>query len=366
MGQVRSGARHRSASTDGKNIQYRSVSSQFFGVGFLKWSEVYPERTMKPENKVRVLERISPQMREILAFQQAHPQPAVDESDLPAQRRAYSDERRYWNEGGPQPVRSQDIMVPTFCYETKTRIYISQERAQGTLFYLHGGGFVLGNLDTHDRIMRLLAHYTGCTVIGIGYPLSPETKFPQGIEDIVAVCQFYYHHAESYALNMEQIGLAGDSAGAMLALASMLWMRDKNIHCGHVKGLLLWYGLYGLRDSASRRLYGGSWDGLTQEDLAFYETAYLNKVSDRESPYYCLFNNNLSNAIPPCFIATAEYDPLVDDSVALYHVLQEHGQECSYKMYPGTLHAFLHYSRMMDIADEALRDGAQYFRQQLR
>lgn len=320
---------------------------------------------MKPENKVRVLERISPQMSEILAFQKAHPQPVVASNDYSAQRQAYSEERRYWNEGGPQPASGQDICVPTARGETNTRIY-AQAFAPATLFYLHGGGFILGNLDTHDRIMRLLAHYTGCNVIGIDYPLSPEAKFPQAIEDIVAVCQFYSQNAENYALNMSQIGLAGDSAGAMLALASALWMRDKKIQCGEVKGLLLWYGLYGLRDSVSRRLYGGSWDGLTQEDLASYETAYLRDASDCESPYYCLFNNNLRDAVPPCFIVTAEYDPLIDDSVALYQTLKEHSQACSYKMYPGTLHAFLHYSRRMDIADEALRDGAHYFRQQLR
>lgn len=320
---------------------------------------------MKPENKVRVLERISPKMSEILAFQQAHPQPAVVSNDFPAQRQAYDEERRYWNEGGPQPIRCQDITVPTPRGETHTRIYTAQQCSPATLFYLHGGGFILGNLDTHDRIMRLLSDYTGCNVIGIDYPLSPEAKFPQAIEDIVAVCQFYSHHAENFAVNMKQIGLAGDSAGAMLALASALWLRDKHIQCGQVKGLLLWYGLYGLQDSASRRLYGGSWDGLSQEDLAFYETAYLNDASERESPYYCLFNNNLREAVPPCFIATAEFDPLIDDSVALYQTLREHGQDCRYKMYPGTLHAFLHYSRMMDIADEALRDGARYFRQQL-
>lgn len=323
------------------------------------------EGTMNTENKVRVLERISPQMSEILAFQMAQPQPVVAENDYPAQRQAYIEERLYWNEGGPQPVRREEVSVPTSGSEIKTRIYSSQGSAPATLFYLHGGGFILGNLDTHDRIMRLLAHYTGCDVIGIDYPLSPEAKFPQAIEDIVVVCQFYSRHAKRYALNMKQIGLAGDSAGAMLALASALWLRDKHIDCGQVKGLLLWYGLYGLQDSASRRLYGGSWDGLRQEDLASYENAYLCDISDRDSPYYCLFNNNLTDSVPPCFIATAQFDPLIDDSVALYQTLKEHGQACDYKMYPGTLHAFLHYSRSLEIADEALRDGARYFCQQL-
>ena len=69
--------------------------------------------------------------------------------------------------------------------------------------------------------------------------------------------------------------------------------------------------------------------------------------------------------LPPCFIAGAEFDPLIDDSRLLFQTLQAHQQPCQYKMYPGTLHAFLHYSRMMKTADDALREGARYFRAQL-
>jgi acetyl esterase len=76
----------------------------------------------------------------------------------------------------------------------------------GHAFYLHGGGFVLGNLDTHDRIMRLLAHYTQCTVVGIDYTLSPEARFPQAIEEAVAVCQFYAQQADTLNLNMQRFG----------------------------------------------------------------------------------------------------------------------------------------------------------------
>lgn len=320
---------------------------------------------MRAENKARVLERVSAQMRDVLLYQQAHPQPAPAGKDNASQRLAYLQERRFWNENAPQMLRCEDHVVTTAWGDVRTRIFTPQESTPATLFYLHGGGFILGTLETHDRIMRLLAHHSGCSVIGIDYSLSPEAKFPQAIEESVAVCQFYHQHAEQFGLNKHAIGFAGDSAGAMLALASALWIRDKQIACGSVKGLLLWYGLYGLQDSASRRLYGGSWDGLTQEDLAMYESAYLKKASDRESPYYCLFNNNLSEAVPPCFIATAEFDPLIDDSLALCQTLLQHGQPCHYVMYPGTLHAFLHYSRMMAVADDALRDGARYFRQQL-
>ncbi|EHG6428242.1 alpha/beta hydrolase fold domain-containing protein [Salmonella enterica subsp. enterica serovar Infantis] len=110
----------------------------------------------------------------------------------------------------------------------------------------------------------------------------------------------------------------------------------------------------GIRDSIEA-------DGLTREDLDMYEKAYLRNDEDRESPWYCLFNNDLTRDVPPCFIASAEFDPLIDDSRLLHQTLQAHQQPCEYKMYPGTLHAFLHYSRMMTIADDALQDGARFF-----
>src|SRR5699024_7041191 len=157
--------------------------------------------------------------------------------------------------------------------KVETRLYSLKSHSPATLFYLHGGGFILGNLDTHDRIMRLLASYTQCTVIGIAYTLSPEARFPQAIEEIVAACCYFQQQAEDYQINMSRIGFAGDSAGAMLALASALWLRDKQIDCGKVAGVLLWYGLYGLRDSVTRCLLGGVWGGLTKEDLQMYEEA---------------------------------------------------------------------------------------------
>lgn len=320
---------------------------------------------MKPENKVNVLECISQEMRDVLQFQLQNAKPQPANSDYGTIRQSYIDERKYWNSEGPEMVKTQSVKIATKYGETETRIYYSQHKTRATLFYLHGGGFIVGNLDTHDRIMRLLAHYTGCAVIGVDYSLSPEARFPQAIEETVAVCQYFHAQAADYQLNMQQIGFAGDSAGAMLSFATALWLRDRGIDCGRVAGVLLYYGLYGLRDSMTRRLYGGSWDGLTQKDLEEYEQAYLANDRDKESPYYCIFNNDLTRDIPPCFIVGAEFDPLIDDSRTLYQTLREHQQPCHYQMYAGTLHAFLHYSRMMKSADQALRDGADYFCRQL-
>ncbi|WP_369310895.1 acetyl esterase [Providencia rettgeri] len=320
---------------------------------------------MNPNNKINVLDLISPEMKKVINFYAENTSDTPQNTDLFSVRDAYIKDRKYWNEDAPTMHSTLDVSVLTAYGEVLTRIFQPTINTPATLFYLHGGGFILGNLDTHDRIMRLLALYTGCTVIGVDYSLSPEARYPQAIEEISAVYQFYSLNSKKYQIDMTQTGFAGDSAGAMLSLAVALWLRDNCIANKEIKAILLWYGLYGLRDSVSRRLYGCKWDGLEREDLEYYDNAYLGHSGSREAPYYCLFNNDLTYNIPPCFIASAEFDPLLDDSIALFETLKTNQLLCTYKMYSGTLHAFLHYSRMMNIADEAIRDGAQYFKEQL-
>ncbi|KDU70141.1 acetyl esterase [Salmonella enterica subsp. enterica serovar Heidelberg str. RI-11-013312] len=99
-------------------------------------------------------------------------------------------------------MTTRTCAVPTPYGDVTTRLYSPQPTSQATLYYLHGGGFILGNLDTHDRIMRLLARYTGCTVIGIDYSLSPQARYPQAIEETVAVCSYFSQHADEYSLNV--------------------------------------------------------------------------------------------------------------------------------------------------------------------
>ncbi|MCD2527419.1 acetyl esterase [Providencia huaxiensis] len=320
---------------------------------------------MNPKNKINVLDHISPEMQSVMQFYAENPSPSPIDTSYYGMRQAYIEDRKYWNAEAPMMHNIYDIQVPTQYGNILTRLFQPIKSPSATLFYLHGGGFILGNLQTHERIMRLLALYSGSTVIGVDYSLSPEARYPQAIEEISTVYQYYQQNAAQHNINMQQTGFAGDSAGAMLSLASVLWLRDNIIENANIKSVLLWYGLYGLQDSISRQLYGGEWDGLQKEDLENYDNAYLGENGDRSAPYYCLFNNDLTYGIPPCFIASAEFDPLLDDSLALFRTLDTNNMPCEYKMYPGTLHAFLHYSRMMQISDEAIRDGANYFIKQL-
>ena len=321
---------------------------------------------MRPNNRLNVPELVNDDVKRVLNLQNERAQGKVFATDLEGMRRDYVEERQFWNEDAPEMVSVEDVRVPTPYAPVLTRIYKPSSSAPaGTLYYLHGGGFILGNLDTHDRVMRLMAKYTGQNVIGIDYTLSPESKFPQALEEITAVCEYYHAHEAQYGLNTQKIGFAGDSAGAHLSMATSLWIRDHQSNVGAVVGLVLYYGLFGLKDSASRRLLGGAWDGLLPQDLAYYNDMYFASPENEEDPYYCVFNNDLTHALVPSYIVGAEFDPLLDDSRALAQMYQHHGAHCEYVEAKGMIHAFVHFTRFSPLADGYLQKGAHFFTRQL-
>jgi acetyl esterase len=281
--------------------------------------------------------------------------------DLPADpiaaiRAAYAHERRYWNEVPVDNVRrTVDWTVTLAGMPTTVRSYWPAAMVPvQVLVYLHGGGFVLGSLDTHDRIMRLLAKLSGWPVIGLDYALAPEHKFPTQIDQIAdAITQF----PKLVGLRPKQFVFAGDSAGAHLALAATLALRDTG---GQMpSALLLFYGLYGLRDSPSRRLWGGPVDGLDETSLAFFRDAYLPSSDAQHDPRYDLLTANLAN-LPPAFVTACALDPLLDDSRALAGLIAAAGGEAELKVYEGVLHGFLHLSRLVPTATWALEDAARF------
>lgn len=325
---------------------------------------------MPARNKLPVLDRISDQMRAVLdKSAELAPDAYATDVALEQMRAAYGVERRFWNEGGPTMAETIDTTVATAHGQVAVRCHLP--RTGGGLpavVYVHGGGFVLGNLDTHDRIMRALAHESGAAVVGIDYSLSPEAKFPVGIEQVAALARHLLDSGEEYGIDGARLAFAGDSGGASMSLAATLLLRDQ-ADAGEppvpVAALALFYGMYGLRDSASRRLLGGPWDGLTAEDLDYYLGCYLADPADAASPYMDCLGADLGRGVPPTFLVSAELDPLRDDSAALAAMLREHQVICHHEVFDGVLHGFLHNSRMLDAAVVALQHGGAFLRRAL-
>jgi acetyl esterase len=322
-------------------------------------------------NKVDVLGSINPQMRAVIQKSNELVQDAyATDAGFDVMRRNYNEERRFWNEGGPIPYQTINDVLATRHGEVAIRRYVpasaqpvTSAQSLPAILYIHGGGFVLGNLDTHDRIMRILAEQTGAIVVGIDYALAPEARFPIAIEQCADVARHLREHGQSWGIDGNDLSFAGDSGGAMLSLATALYLRDQDKAPFKLRSLLLFYGLFGLKDSPSQRLLGGSWDGLTKEDLQYYYDCYLAKPQDSQSPYFDCLSADLSEGVPPCYIAAATLDPLHDDSTTLAAMLTNHGITSRLEVFDGVLHAFLHNSRMLGEAQTALEHSAAFFRE---
>ncbi|MDN5654792.1 MAG: alpha/beta hydrolase fold domain-containing protein, partial [Kocuria sp.] len=253
-----------------------------------------------------IVEAMTDQMRTVLSIQasrasacaQAGRQAAEtvtgqEAAELERMRAEYRAERSCWNEDGPVMARTDDSVIRTAGVDVPIRIHRPTEAAllPGIVF-AHGGGFTLGDLDTHDRIQRVLAAESGAAVIGVDYSLSPEVSYPQALHETAGIVDRIARHGEEFDLDSSRVCLGGDSAGAMLTMGAALLLRDHPESIGlnpesfsAIKALLLFYGGHGLHDSASRRLYGGAWDGMSADDLAAINTVYFSSPTQADEDY---------------------------------------------------------------------------------
>ena len=283
------------------------------------------------------------------------------DTPLSRARELYALERRFWNSGGPKISCIMETKVKGPVGQIPIRIYHPQPgKLLSVLVYMHGGGYVVGSIETHDGIMRELAFRSGCAVVGVEYSLSPEQKFPVALEETQSVLEWLQRissnkQARVYGLESDNIVLGGDSAGASLSIGTAL--NCENRLCG----LLLYYGSYGLRDSCSSRLYGGKDDGMGEKDRDFYLKSYLRSEKDLSDLRLDVLRGSMQKMPSTCLIS-AEMDPFRDDSLALAFMLEQSGVPVDHYLHKGVLHGFLHYSRMLDAAVIALDQGADFLK----
>jgi acetyl esterase len=281
---------------------------------------------------------------------------AIAPEDLAGQRAAYEHERAFWNSLKPElsAVEETSILGPggAVC----CRIYRpGTTRPAPALLYLHGGGWVLGSLDTHDRIMRLLAQKSGAVVVGADYRLAPEHKFPAAHEDALAVLRHLIHLGAAWGIDGARLAVGGDSAGANLALASCLCLNPEERRS--IRLQLLYYGAYGLLDSASMRSFANDLDGVSKGDMERYRAYLIRTSADLADIRLDCLSADLGG-LPRSFITAGGLDPLLDDSRALAALMTEAGVPNELVIYPGVLHGFLHYSGVVGKAMQALDAGA--------
>ena len=222
------------------------------------------------------------------------------------------------------------------------------------IIYFHGGGFVMGDLESHDLVCRHLCKETDATIIAVDYKLAPENKFPASITDAKDAIAEIINDADNLQIDKEKVILCGDSAGGALAAVGTIMSRDKTIPKIHGQILVYpWVDLTMCRKSMDIDIEGMI---LNKHTIKYFADHYLNSYEEqvdwRASP---ILTPDLSN-LPPTYIFGAGLDPLVDEGDAYKRRLLSFGNEVHYRLFPGQMHAFLSNSVQLPTALICLKE----------
>jgi len=290
--------------------------------------------------------------------------PLVSSLSVEAARGQAEEGNRAWNQDPPALASVTEPAMPGPAGPIRLRHYRPREaRSLPLVIYFHGGGFVLCSLDTHDRVMRLLALDSGAAVIGVDYRMAPEYPFPAPLDDCVAAVRWIRAEAAALGVDPDRLVLAGDSAGANLALASLLDLRAAGEADG-VRGAALFYGCFWRRlDTPAHARFGdGSWR-LGSTEMRWFWQHYLGDPSTpdpRAEPLYADLRG-----LPPLYLTAAALDPLYDDTLELDRRLEAAGVARRLDIYPGLVHGFMQMTPRCAAARAAVRDGGQAIRRML-
>lgn len=257
----------------------------------------------------------------------------------------------------PVPVADiRNIFIDGPFGEIPLRIYTPEgEGPFPALVYLHGGGWVVGTLDDFDAVCTVLCKNSGYVVVSVGYQLSPEARFPVAIEEGYTALEWLAAEAGSLNADPGLLAVGGDSAGGNMAAVIAMMARDRKGPEVAFQLLICPATNLADTDTPSYRKFGfGIW--VPGELMQWYTNHYLeNKADIRNSYVSPLLADDLSG-LPPAFIVIAEFDILKDEGEAYARRLSQSGAEVEMKVYPGQIHDFVIFGRVMPKAGEALAD----------
>ncbi len=274
-----------------------------------------------------------------------------------AMRRAVAERvRTPWREGGPIMAESHEIDMGG------VRLRLHRPVADAKLpvmLYIHGGGWTLFSIDTHDRLMREYAARAGIAVLGIDYSLSPESKFPVALEECAAALDWIGHQADALNLNATRVLIGGDSAGANLSVAACLLQRQRGRPLP--AAMLLNYGAFAPERTPSYARFGGGDYSLEADEMDAFWASYVDGDEQLADPLVAPLNADLTG-LPPAFLAIAECDILADCNDAFASKLAAAGVPTRAVTYRGATHSFLEAVSIAPLAGRALDEQAAWIR----
>lgn len=259
----------------------------------------------------------------------------------------------------PPAVKVHDHTIPSRSGSVRVRRYDPDTvLLNHPVVFFHGGGFVLGDLDTHHGIAARLTKALGAIVISVDYARAPEAKFPIPVLQVYDVAAWVSEHASEWNLSPAVI-VAGDSAGGNFSAVIAQMARDDQRF--PVKAQLLYYpSVNAIAQTASKKAFATGFF-LEQEDMVWFAMQYANTIEDGINPLVSpALHPNLAG-LPPALVATAEYDPLRDEGEDYAHALKAAGVPVTLIRYDGMTHGFLGFP-LPDVLTRAFRDTAEFVR----
>ncbi len=299
---------------------------------------------------------LHPQTRALLDLIEQRGLPPTHAQSVAEARATYRD-RRNVTQKPPQKVgQVQDLTAYGPDGPIPLRLYrpidVPDAAALPVLVYFHGGGWVIGDLDTHDSLCRELTNLSACAVVAVDYRLGPEHPFPAAVTDCIAAARWVQAHASEYKLDASRLAVGGDSAGGNLAAVVSIDARDRG-DLPIAYQLLIYPATDQHRTSPSHAENGEGYL-LTRDTIDYFVGRYIADPAQyndwRASP---LLHPDLSN-LPPALVLTAGYDPLRDEGAAYAERLCAAGNKASHVLFPRQIHGFVTMGKLIDEANTAV------------
>ena len=262
----------------------------------------------------------------------------------------------FLGEGSIPLERERDLSLPGPQGQVPCRLYLPDGAEKPPLIiYTHGGGFMQGSLPSWDAMLRELVRQSGVAALSVDYRLSPEHRFPVAFEEMVAMVRLAAHEGAEFGIDPTRLAVGGDSAGANLALAAALAVRDAGQR--ELGFMLLIYGCFSTDTESPSWQRFGQGAGLSQTPMRWIWETYLERPEQRDDWRAAPILANLAG-LPPAHLIVGSLDPLLDDSHRLAARLKEAGVPHELTVYEGINHGFIRYGRLIATARRATSDCA--------
>jgi acetyl esterase len=254
------------------------------------------------------------------------------------------------------PVDARDFTVPGKAGPVPVRLYTPKDAPATTpgIVFFHGGGWVIGDLETHDDVCRRLADMTGYRVLAVDYRLAPENPFPASHDDCVSATEWAFDHAAEIGFDPARIATCGDSAGGNLAASVAITLRDHGRHALAMQVLMYPVTTFTVTTESMDRLAEGYF--LTKAGMIYFRDALFGNTGLGSDPRVSVLDVTNLGGLAPAFVSTAGFDPLSDEGAAYAKALDAAGVDVEHHHYEGFIHGFYNLAALAPAVLDAYVD----------